>query len=106
MTSLLELFIEVEDLLKLRLHFLARFLKLKNGQVLVLERHSSVLHFINVIPLIVTQDKRKSVKVKGKKRVKVKGKKRVKTNASAAIINANSLIVTQEEKNEKQSKNK
>ena len=37
MTSLLELFIEVEDLLKLRLHFLARFLKLKNGQVLVLE---------------------------------------------------------------------
>ena len=46
------------------------------------------------------------MKVKGKKRVKVKGKKRVKTNASAAIINANPLIVTQEEKNEKQSKNK
>ena len=42
MTSLLELFIEVEDLLKLRLHFLARFLKLKNGQVLVLECHSSI----------------------------------------------------------------
>ena len=61
---------------------------------------------INATPLIVTQDKRKSVKVKGKKRVKVKGKKIVKTNASAAINNANPLIVTQEEKNEKQSKNK
>ena len=44
MTSLLELFIEVEDLLKLRLHFLARFLKLKNGQVLVLEPSTLSTH--------------------------------------------------------------
>ena len=47
---------------------------------------------------------KKRVKVKIKKRVKVKEKKRVKTNASAAIINANLLIVTQVEKNEKQMK--
>ena len=70
------------------------------------ERRVAVTAVINATPLIVTQDKRKSVKVKGKKRVEVKGKKRVKTNASAAINNANPLIVTQEEKNEKQSKNK
>ena len=50
MTSLLELFIEVEDLLKLRLHFLARFLKLKNGQVLVLEPSTLSTQFNQSIP--------------------------------------------------------
>ena len=52
MTSLLELFIEVEDLLKLRLHFLARFLKLKNGQVLVLEPSTLSTHvqlFLSIV---------------------------------------------------------